>query len=504
VTATFQTLCDIDARLSAAGHHPLTPFWRAQAERFYAHPTAKTFVGRVGRGGAKSHTSAKLALNETVFGNWRIPPGERHLWAFVSKSKDEAAQRLLLLESFLRALGVPFDTKGDEIALRDAPRGFRVFACSIGAVSGFRCYGYSADELAKWNVEGVNPSGEVCGSLNAMCVTHQGARRGLISSPFGLTDYHAQRFDRGDTRDQITAYAPSWEANPDGITEQATHDAEPDERVWKREYLAIPQADATNAFDAASVGRAIRTVVGEVCQPICVVDASSGGGDAFTWGICGYVVPAADNLPRWLTKLVPVRINTVLGGKLVIFDSPTERVEEPVRDHLGAQVPNPAWIAASKPVLVFHEIGAFEGRFAGTVAGSDIVAQIARACRPWGIDTVCGDQREAFFLGGEFMRHRMRFRELTWTNATKIEAVTRLRRMFAESTIAIPDRPKLQRELLNYAERITSSGSVTYSARTGHDDEASLCVTAAMAELERLIPGSTLYPPNFRTVVSGR
>ncbi len=240
MTASAASLFELDARLAAAGHHPLTVFWREQLARFYGHTSAHTLVGRVGRGGAKSHTSAKVALNETLFGDWAIPPGERHFWAFASRTKDEATQRLLLLESFLRALRVRFETKGDEIALLDSPRGFRVFACQVGAVSGFRCFGYSADELAKWNVEGVNPSGEVCASLNAMTITHPGARRLLVSSPLGLSDYHAQRFDRGDATDQVTVYAPSWVANPDGITEPATHDAEPDERIRKRE--STPQS----------------------------------------------------------------------------------------------------------------------------------------------------------------------------------------------------------------------------------------------------------------------
>jgi len=243
MTASYRTLVELDAELAKAGHFPLTPWWRTTLERFYEHPTAKTLVGRVGRGGAKSHTSGKVGLNECLFGDWRIPPGERHYWAYVSKSKDEAGQRLLLIESFLRALNVSFDRSGDEIALRDMPRGFRVFACQIGAVSGFRCFGYSEDELAKWqnSDHNANPAAEVSASLNAMCVTHAAAaRRLLISSPFGLIDYHAQRFDTGDTDEQLIAHAPSWVANQDGISEADTHKAELDERVWRREYLAVP------------------------------------------------------------------------------------------------------------------------------------------------------------------------------------------------------------------------------------------------------------------------
>lgn len=258
--ATFASLALLDDKLAASGHHPLTAFWRAKAQQLY--DSGRTaLIGRVGRGGAKSHTSSKLALNEVLFGEWRIPPGERHYWAFVSARKDEAEQRIVLLESFLRALGVPFSTKGGTISLLEQPRGFKVFACNIGAVSGFRCLGYSADELAKWNVEGVNPSAEVCASLNAMTVTHPGSKRLLISSPLGVTDYHAQRFDQGETDEQMTAFAPSWVANPDGITEEGTRLAEPDERVRLREYGAIPGSGVTDDWFGAGVGRAARAEV---------------------------------------------------------------------------------------------------------------------------------------------------------------------------------------------------------------------------------------------------
>jgi hypothetical protein len=47
-------------------------------------------------------------------------------------------------------LHVPYERAGDQIVLKDQPRGWRVFACQVGAVSGFRCFGFSADELAKW------------------------------------------------------------------------------------------------------------------------------------------------------------------------------------------------------------------------------------------------------------------------------------------------------------------------------------------------------------------
>ena len=445
MTATFETLAGLDSQLATKGHHPLTEWWAPTLERFYAHPTARTLIARVGRGGAKSHTSTKVSLNETLFGDWRVPPGERHLWAFVSLSKDEAAQRLTLIQRFLLDLGVSYDSKGDEIHLRDLPRGWRVMAAQVGAVSGFRCFGRSLDELAKWrNSEGVNPAAEVAASTSAMMVTHAGAgaRSLLISSPLGTIDHHAERFDLGDNSEQVIAHAPTWEANP-SIAEEQTHALEPDRRVWLREYAAIPQSQGASAFDHDLVCASFRgTPEGRVLRPLGLIDASSGGGDAFAFGVAGYVC------------------------------APFQ-----------------------EPVLKFHAVDSIGGRFKGTLTGDRIVAAIAGVFKSHGVRFVAGDQRESLFLRAEFARHGLRFIEIPWTNARKIDAVRAIREHLARRTIVFPDRQTLRREMLNYAERITATGSITYSARgTGHDDEASLVMTCAMAELERMMPGSPLFP----------
>lgn len=230
----------LDARLAEADYHPFPEFWRDTFRRLYEHPTATAAVNSVGRGGGKSFGGVKFSLNEVLFGGWKIPAGERHFWAFVSTTKDEADQRLRLIESMLRALGVEFDTDGDEIKLRDLPLGWRVFAGTIAAASGFRCVGYVVDEAAKLKIAGKNPLEEIVISLNAMCVTHatNRAKRILISSPVGRESYFYKRWEAGDNEQQITSHAATWEANP-SISYEATLLAEPDPRYHSREYAAI-------------------------------------------------------------------------------------------------------------------------------------------------------------------------------------------------------------------------------------------------------------------------
>jgi hypothetical protein len=440
MAATFETLLRIDAALVTAGHPPLTDWWKTQLERFYSHPTARALVARVGRGGVKSHTSAKVGLNETIFGDWRVPLGERHFWAFVSISKDEAAQRLQLLGSFLRSLAIEFDVSGDEIALRETPRGFRVFAAVIGAVSGFRSYGYSIDELAKLRSAErfSDPAPEVCASLNAMTVTHDGARRLLISSPVSLVDYHCKRYEIGDTDAQLTCQAPTWIANP-SLSEEQTHVLEPDDRIWRREYQATPQAAALAAFDVGAVDRAFAWNLASARggARVGIIDASSGKKDSWTWAVCAW--RELDGMRR----------------------------------------------------LVFDKVGSFGGRFWEQLSGDKIVAVVSDEFKSNGVTSVHGDQRESLMLSAAFRRNGLRFYEHPWTAPSKERSVGQLRRWLADGLIVLPVNEDLRAELLSFEEKSTQSGGFTFGARgNGHDDYVALLLTSAMADADRKIPCS--------------
>ncbi|HVY26946.1 MAG TPA: hypothetical protein VHB79_10350 [Polyangiaceae bacterium] len=307
---------------------------------------------------------------------------------------------------------------------------------------------------------------------------------------------------------QIVAVAPSWVANT-SLTEEQTRRLEPDERIWRREYAAIPQALLSSAFDPDAVSRALGRIVriASSYQPLGFVDLSSGRGDACAFGVASWCMPVVDGreIARYEQgKWVPLMVSTVVGGVPVRFPSPTEGHYDTARDAEGLPVETEEWRRANRPVLVWHVVDAIEGRFSGTISGSDLVAHIAREFKRHSVRDVIGDQREEFFARSEFARHKLEFRSLPWTSSTKIEAVAHLRRLFAEDSIALPDRAKLRRELSSYTERVTPSGSLSYSGKGAHDDETSLLITQAIAELERLMPGSTLHLPSYRHVVSGR
>lgn len=427
--ATFADLLYVDEQLVQAGIHPLTPFWRAELKRFY-ESGARQFVGRVGRGGAKSHTSAKVALTETLVGEWQIPPGERHFWAFVSKNKDEAAQRLLLLQSFLRALKVRFEVDGDTIALVDEPRGFRVFACQVGSVSGFRCYGYSADELAKWQsgADFANPAGEVCASLNAMTITHPGARRLLVSSPFGFEDYHAKAFDRGNTPEQCVAWAPTWVANP-GVSEASTRQTEPDAKIHLREYGAEPCAAVTQAFEPTDVMRAFgRDASADLnFKGFVALDPSSLRGDGF-----GFLVGTTSH-----------------ADEVVVLKA---------------------------------------GEFSADIPLRQIVATVAHYARAVNTLDVFADQREAAALTELFKLEGITLNVYNWTEPSKSEAVGTIRRWLHESRLVVipgcAGAEQLKDELLRAKARQTPGGNTIYGF-SGLDVASCLVTLAHAAAFEQ-------------------
>ena len=504
---TFAQVLAIDTALAKVGFHPFTPFWRETIERFYTHPTANTLVARVGRGGAKSFTSTKIGFIETLIGDYRVPPGERHFWAYVSKNKEEAAQRLNLLEAMLRALGFPFSTSGDEISLHNQPRGFRVFACNVGSVSGFRCFGFSADELAKWTAghNYANPASEVVTSLNAMMVTHPNARRLLISSPLGLLDYHSERFERGNADDQIVASAPTWVANP-SISEADTRKQEPDDRVWQREYAAIPANAVNAALDSEEVEAAFAPLAPGYLPPrrgwLGVEDPSSLRGDSYVWARFGVLLPDPQPRVRKLQIGDTREIKSYdVSGKLSIVAEP---VTSPMvlRDDAG----NPIYEQVpTAPVLRVAGIGSVNGRVVGQIRIDEIVRNIAREFAGAGVRRVFSDQREEASLEALHKRQSINFESLAWTNSSKVAALATLRRLLRERAISIdptgPNGERMREQLLGLEEKLLPSGAFTYAARRGaHDDFASILLTICMAINEGRVPDSDAWISNGRTI----
>jgi hypothetical protein len=482
IIAALQT---VEAALVAASVPGMSPFWRAGYGRFYSSPTALLMAACVGRGGDKSRESVITSIPEVLAGDFVIPAGERHYFTHISENIAEAAKTLRILEQYLRILGIAFTRTGDTIDLEGLPRGWKVLACRVGAVSGWRCIGWTADECAKWSNEGADPSGEVLASVRAMTVTHPNARGRMISSPLGTDGYFHKVWSAGDTDDVVTLHAPSWVANP-SITEARTRMLEPHEPTWRREYAAQPQAGAISAFDAddvAALARELHVDSVGLSSGAMFIDSSSGRGDGWSYAVAQYIVePSGESIYRERDVLDATGALTM---RAVVYDDD------------GRPVANDRYTEPSRRLYV-SAMGAFEGQFSRTTTLTEVVAHIAYLARRYGISRVFGDQYLAFALASEFARHQLAFVERAWTAPSKIEAAATLRRMLRERTVVVEpgaDAEALQRELLSVEERITASGALTIQARrsgAGHADRASLLMLMARLESEGEIAGSPI------------
>jgi hypothetical protein len=311
-----------------------------------------------------------------------------------------------------------------------------------------------------------------------MTITHPAARALVVSSAFGTVDHHHELIERGDTDHQVVATATTWEANPT-ISEHQTRELEPDERIWLREYAAIPQLAQLAAFPAADVDRAFlpRVPPFTPAARVLLLDPSSGGlstRDRFTWAIASWCI---DEVGKW-----------AVHGDGTFIAGP---------HHLG-RFELPGWEPRGQPYMALHEVGAFEGGFAGSLTGDQIADELKRVTRRHDVRHAHSDQRESLFLTTALKRRDIMLHCHTWTAPSKAQGVQLVRRWLADRALSLPpDAEALRRELLGFEEVINASGALTFGARRGgHDDYAALLVTLAHAELnaETRLPRSNLGP----------
>jgi hypothetical protein len=146
-----------DRRLAKVASEPeCSPWWRLQITRFLDGLEAGTSTelwACVGRGGAKSTSLYKLALYFTLFGEFVIPPAQRHFAIVLSRTKQEAQKGNDIISKWLDALGFAHRFTGDAIELEAKNTGIRVVSANVGAASGWRAFFVGCDEFAKWSFE---------------------------------------------------------------------------------------------------------------------------------------------------------------------------------------------------------------------------------------------------------------------------------------------------------------------------------------------------------------
>jgi len=283
----------LEDALVQAGLEPMPEWWRRSISNFYRSGRRRFVVRKGRRVFASTCVAPRLAVAEMLWGEHHHTPGSPPLeYVFLSTKRDEAANRLLGVKAILEIVGVPHNPVGQTIELKNRPAIFKVVTVRHNtAVGGTVAFAW-LDEVARWNDNktGKNPADLVVSTFAPALSTLPDAKMFLISSPFSVNDFHARQFERGDTADQYTAFGNTWTINPT-LTEEQTHELEPDEEAWLREYAAVPSATVQDNWFGDAIERAIfdgpMLPIPQGVRPIIALDPAFDPktADLFGWAV---------------------------------------------------------------------------------------------------------------------------------------------------------------------------------------------------------------------------
>jgi len=411
----------------------MSPWW-ADTLGAFLRSGRRQLVARVGRRGGKSSSLCRLAVALALYGGHDVPPGDIGWVCFVSVSRDEASARLRTICAILDALGVPYAPAGDgAITIQGRPIGFKVLTGSVAGVSGWTSIAVIADELAKWvdRQTLTNPATEVLAALRPTMATQPNARIILSSSPVSDDDAHARAFDEGDTDFQTVAHAATWAANPT-ISEADTHALEPDERVWKREYAAIPQAAVLDGYLADVVAQ-------------CVDNRRKG--------------PTQEPRP---------------GVHYVVSLDPALR-----RDEFALAVLRCELNAERLPVVIVETVMGWRAAQGQVLSVEATVERVAEVCRRFGASVAYSDQYCVDVLAVLLSRHGIGLVGVPWTASNKAAKFRAFRALCMDRRVRIVDEPQTVAQLESICIKLTPSGTESYEGR-GNDDRAFAVVLGAL------------------------
>jgi len=462
-------LWQLDAELVEAGWPETSDWWRRQIERFF-RSGRRRWVLRVGRRGGKSSTLCRVAVAWALFGEWDVPPGDVAVIPFVSIDRSEAGGRLRTILEILDVIGINKAERGDTITIRvrGRPMMFRVATCSVSGTVGFTSIATFADEMARWESKetSANPAKEVMGSLRPTMATQPNAFEACSSSPWGEDDYHHELFETGDTEHQCVAHAATWEANPT-ITEDETHQLEPDEKTWGREYAAIPSQGIVNNW----FGLAIDVALGL-------------GGDPS--GIRGGMKPYFAIDPAWVKDYFGWAVSSSEPADAAGLSAGLTK--EVWLQNSGSYKPEPG-----KPLDPEATLTLFRDEV--------VLPTMALAGRSDETPAVHTDQAEFYSLRAIARRLGMRLELIAWTGGvgegSKLTRHRAVRTGMRAREVRIPEKKSLVRQFRAVSGVLLPSGNerIVYGQVEGHSDELAAGIMALSVALE----GS----PTAATVVFG-
>lgn len=408
---------------------------------------AAALCGR--RSGKTRKLLSRIAIYEAVLGGHErhLTRGERGVSLIVAQS-FRAGKNLAFKAIEADLTGSPLlrsmvaEIRADEIDLTNGIT-IATYPPSFRAFRGLTLVSLMADEIAFWNVEGVNPDREIIAAARPAMATIPGAKVILASTPYAKRGvlYEAIKAGWGQTDSEVLVWkATTALMNPSISAAYLERERKLDPDAFRREFEAEPADSISTLFESDTLEACV--VQGRRELPphpgfayVAALDAAFRG-DTFTLGIChqeqGHVV--FDLLLGWEgSKRQPVNLEAVS-------------------------------------------------------------AEIGRLCAEYRIIDVLGDQYCAQPVKEALARYGLRFQERAFTARFKADIYQSLKHQINQGSIELLDHPKSLRELSNIELRLTSGGTAQIGApEIGgyHDDYATVIALAASDIRQGREPGDT-------------
>ncbi|HXN34389.1 MAG TPA: hypothetical protein VN894_21150 [Polyangiaceae bacterium] len=440
---TIEALSRLETLLSKSKsrYHAMPSWWTNELVRFYDSGKRQS-VWRVGRRGGKSSTVCRIVCLEAYYGDHSWPDDDEGVVMIISADQKQAKQRLRSCAVILREMKLQHDQTADELRFKNA-RGqsvvIRVHSASIASVVGCTCICAVLDEVARWgeNDRTGNPSDAILESLIPTMATQPNAKIFMISSPMGEDDLHAKAFAEGETAFQTTHFAATWTANPT-LTEAYCRDAlSKTERIFKREYAAIPQGAFEHGFYDFQA----------------LIDASDKDRSPEPPNHGGFAYAMACD-PGFLHDCFALAI-----AHAEIVDGATRVVLDYYKELRAPVTPDSA---------IDFAVG-------------------MRSLWPGGFGIV-GDQASGALLTSEFSKKGVMYIVDPWSAASLVEKHSAVRDLIANRALRLPKWGALQKQLARLGVKLTASGGETIASVDGHMGDAASAAVAAIFEAWKHAP----------------
>jgi hypothetical protein len=384
-----------------------------------------------GRRSGKSRVASLVGVYLACFHDYTpyLAPGERAVVMILARDRTQANVIMRYIKGMLH--DVPLlrrmiiVERAEEVELNNHVT-VAVYTCQYGAIRGQTLAGAICDEVAFWQVGGVNPDTEILTALRPALSTIPGAKLLCLSTPYGRVGsvYETYREHYGHWKqraDLLVWRAPTTTMNPTLNTTVIEQARQRDPAAAKAEWDAEFRDDVSSAFDSALI---------EACTV------------------------------RKRLSLPPVR-----GIPYVAFVDPSGGKSDSSTLCIGHR--------DTSGMVVIDLLEGWKPPFSPATVVRDITQRLAL----YGVKSVVGDR-----YGGEWPRESFSHSGIHYRlcEAPKSELYLSLIPVIASAAIELPDNPELRTQFTRLERRVMTSGRDAIDhPGSGHDDLANAAAGCA-------------------------